>query len=274
MTGEEAGTSDESVTTPTGGQPAGDQVSYLFMTVKAIRGRETATKTKWQNQGWEFVSQSQGTLRSEMNFRRVKPRGLGAYMAQGYAAFRGLNPKMQLGLLAGLGALLLMCILGIVVGSLSGGDAPTPTAATATTPATASVQPSAAPTKALEEPSEAPATPSPEPTITNITVDGLVDKLNSTNMGGMEVGDQFSVTGELVGSEFWTTGASGDFFVTLKTKSGADLIVFVDESVADRWQDGTEVEMVLENVEVTINGETTDGWFEAQSVNTISGATS
>ena len=244
------------------------------MTVKAIRGREAATKTKWQNQGWELVSQSQGTLRSELNFRKVKPKGLGAYMAQGYAAFRGLSPKIQLGLLAGVGALLLIGISAIVVGSLSGGDAPTPIAAPAPTPATAPAQPSATPTEVLEEPSAASATPSPAPTITNITVDRLVDKLNSANMGGMELGDQFRVTGELVGSEFWTTGASGDFFVTLETKSGADLIVFVDEAEADRWQDGTKVEMVLENVEVTINGETTDGWFEAQSVKTISGGTS
>ena len=104
-------------------------------------------------------------------------------------------------------------------------------------------------------------------------MDGLVDKINSANMGGMEVGDQFRVTGELVGAEYWTTGASGDFFVTLKTKAGADLIVFVEESDADGWQDGTKVEMVMENVEVTINGETSDGWFEAKSAKTISGGT-
>lgn len=268
MTGDEAGTSNESETAPAGGQPTGHEVGYLFMTVKAIRGREAATKTKWENQGWEFVSQSQGTLRSELHFRKVKPRGPGSYIGQGYAAFRGLNPKMQLGLLAGLGALLLMGVLGVVIGSLGGGDAATPAAAPATVPA----QPSAGPT--LEETRPAPATPSAEPTITKITVDGLVDKLNSANMSGMEIGDQFSVTGELVGSEFWTTGASGDFFVMLKTKSGSDLIVFIDESEVDRWQDGTKVEMVLENVEVTINGETTDGWFEAQSVKTISGGTS
>jgi hypothetical protein len=169
--------------------------------------------------------------------------------------------------------LLLIGILAIVIGSLSGGDAPPPIASPATTPAAPPAQPSAAPTKAVEEPSSAPTTAPAEPTVTDITVDRLVDKLNSANMGGMEVGDQFRVTGELVGSEFWTTGASGDFFVTLKTKSGADLIVFVDESDADRWQDGTKVEMVVENVEVTINGETTDGWFAAQSVKTMSGGT-
>ena len=244
------------------------------MTVKAIRGREAATKTKWQSQGWELVSQSQGTLRSELSFRKVKPKGLGAYIAQGYAAFRGLNPKMQMGLLAAVGALLLFGVLGIVVGSLGGGDAPNPAAAPPATSATPPAQRGADPTTAPAETSAVPSAPSAEPTITKITVDGLADKLNSANMGGMEIGDQFRVTGELAGSEFWTTGASGDFFVTLKTKSGADLIVFVDESEAARWRDGTTVEMVVKNVEVTINGETTDGWFEAQSVKTISRGTS
>lgn len=115
--------------------------------------------------------------------------------------------------------------------------------------------------------------PPAEPTVTEITVDELVDKLNSPSMGGIKVGDQFRVTAELVGSDFWGTGASGDFSVMLKTKDGADLIVFVDESDADGWQDGTQVEMVVEMVEATINGETTDGWLEVQSAKTISGGT-
>jgi hypothetical protein len=87
VTGEEARTSDESPESPLGAQDAGDHVPYLFMTVKAIRGREAATKAKWQSQGWEFDSQSQGTLRSELKFRKPKPKGLGAYVSQGYAAF-------------------------------------------------------------------------------------------------------------------------------------------------------------------------------------------
>jgi hypothetical protein len=57
----------------------------------------------------------------------------------------------------------------------------------------------------------------------------------------------------------------------LKTKDGADLEVFVDEADADGWQDGTKVEMVVKMVERTINGETTDGFLEAQSAKTISG---
>ena len=116
--------------------------------------------------------------------------------------------------------------------------------------------------------------PPAEPTVTGITVDELLDKLNSVGLGGIKVGDQFRVTAELFESDAWGTGASGDFSVMLKAKEGADdLLVFVDESDADGWQDGTMVEMVVKMVEVTINGETTDGWLEAQSAKTISGGT-
>jgi hypothetical protein len=62
--------------------------------------------------------------------------------------------------------------------------------------------------------------------------------------------------------------------VNLKAKGGAnDLEVFVDESDADGWQDGTKVQMVVKMVKATIRGETTDGFLEAQSTKTISGGT-
>lgn len=126
-----------------------------------------------------------------------------------------------------------------------------------------------------EEPTEtATAEPEPEPApVVDITVDKLLDKLNSANLGGIELGDQFRLTGELVGADLWGTGASGDFFVYLKTKVGSDLIVFVEKSDADDWQNGTKVEMVVENVEVTISGETTDGWLKARSVETLTAGT-
>lgn len=131
-----------------------------------------------------------------------------------------------------------------------------------------------------EEPTESPSAAEPSesesapPTaVVDISVDELVDRLNSAGMGGIKLGDQFKLTGELVGSEYWGTGASGDYFVTLKTKVGSDLMVFVDESDADQWKNGTAVEMVVEMVEVTINGETTDGWLKAQSVKTLADGT-
>lgn len=231
---------------------ADDDVQYEFKSVQALRGRESSAKEKWQDQGWEFVSENRGTLRTELNFRRAKPKTFGAYLLSFVAAFRRLQPKTQLVLVAS-GALILVAgIVGIGVGTQSGGDTPNPSAAQ----------------------TMASTAPPAEPTVTGIAVDELLDKLNSASMGGIKVGDQFRVTAELFESDAWGTGASGDFSVMLKAKEGADdLLVFVDESDANGWQDGTKVEMVVKMVEVTINGETTDGWLEAQSAKTISGGT-
>lgn len=106
--------------------------------------------------------------------------------------------------------------------------------------------------------------------VTAITVDELLDKLNSARMGGIKIGDQFRLTGELFMSDLWMTGAAGEYNVLLKAHGGADdLSVFVDKSDAVRWQDGTKVQMIVEMGEATINGETTDGWLRALSVETI-----
>ena len=128
---------------------------------------------------------------------------------------------------------------------------PTPTASAASTPA-------ALPTFA------------PSGKVTHLTVDKLVDKLNSQDMGGIKSGDLFRVTGELAGSDYWTTGASGDYFVYLKTSVGSDLIVFIEESETRGWKDGTNVEMILESVSATINGETTEGWMRARVTRVVS----
>ena len=230
----------------TGHRPA-DDVQYEFKSVQALRGRESSAKEKWKYQGWELVSENQGRLRTELNFRRVKPKTLAAHLLSIVATLRRKQPKTQHVLVAC--ALILGAgIVGSVVGTQSGGDTPKPSAA----PPTASVAPPA------------------DPTVADITVDELVARLNA---GETKVGDQFKVTGELVGSDLWTTGASGDFFVMLKTTQGSDLAVFVDESDASEWRDGMEVEMVVNNVEVTIDGETMDGFFEALSTKTISGGT-
>jgi hypothetical protein len=235
-----------------GGPQADDYREYELKSVQALRGRETSAKAKWQDQGWEFVSDNRGTLRTELNFRRVKPKTLGAYLLSVVAASRRLQPKTVLVLVASCSLILVAGIIGIVVGTQSGGDTPNPSAAQ----------------------TAASTAPPADPTVTDITVDELVDKLNLGSMsGGIKVGDQFRLTGELVGSDYWTTGASGDFIVMLKTKEGSDLEVFVHESDADGWQDGTKVEMVVKMVEVTINGETLDGFLEAESAKTISGGT-
>jgi hypothetical protein len=231
---------------------ADDDVEYEFKSVQALRGRESSAKAKWHNQGWEFVSENRGTLRTELNFRRVKPKTVGAYLLSFVAACRRLQPQTPWVLVASVALILVAGIIGVVVGTQSGGDTPNPSAAQAT----------------------ASSAPPAEPTVTGITVDELLDKLNSASMGGIKNGDQFRVTAELFESDAWGTGASGDFVVMLKAKEGADdLPVFVDESDANAWQDGTKVEMVVKTVQATINGETTDNWLKAQSAKTISGGT-
>ena len=59
-----------------GNRQADNTVQHEFKSVQALRGRENSAKAKWQNQGWEFVSENRGTLRTELNFRRGKPKTL------------------------------------------------------------------------------------------------------------------------------------------------------------------------------------------------------
>jgi len=125
---------------------ADDDVQYEFQSVRTIRGREASTVAKWKNDGWELDTQSQGTLRTQMTFRRVKPKTIGAYLlgfvSQSQATFRRLEPKTQRHLLAVSGGLiLLVVVIGIVVRIQAGGGTP---------------EPSASPTKAAVVPSEKP----------------------------------------------------------------------------------------------------------------------
>ena len=144
-----------------GSRQADDDVQYEFKSVQALRGRESSAKAKWQDQGWEFVSENRGTLRTELNFRRVKPKTFGAYLLSFVAAFRRLQPKTQSVLVAS-GALILVAgIIGIVVGTQSGGDTPNPSAAQTT----------------------ASTAPPAEPTITDITVDELARQAQLSRHG-------------------------------------------------------------------------------------------
>ena len=228
-------------------------VRYGLKSVKALRGTEGRSIAKWQNDGWELVDQSASTLYTTLNFRKVKPD----------------VPWKLLALLGGI--VLFLVLIGGIASALDGGDEK---GADVARPApAASSEPS-------EEPSPEPevsdsATPTAEPTqppaqAIDISVDALLDKLNSANMGGIKLGDRFKVTGELSGSEYWGTGVTGDYIVNLKAKGGAqDLPFFVKESDAAGWRDGTRVELVLENVERTINGETDDGNLLARTVKTL-----
>lgn len=126
------------------------------------------------------------------------------------------------------------------------------------------------PTKSAASTPTALPSLTPSGKVVDLTVDQLVDKLNSRDMGGIKSGDLFRVTGVLVESDYWKTGASGDYFVYLKTGVGSDLIVFIEKSETMGWKDGTNVEMILESVSATINGETTEGWMRARATRVVS----
>lgn len=134
-------------------------------------------------------------------------------------------------------------------------------------------EPSPAPAESTE-PSPAPAEPSDAPTLAatviDTTIDELLDRLNSAGMGGIQPGEQFRFTGELFVSDLWFTGATGDYVVNFMAKGGADdLMVLLDEADTVGWTDGTQVEMVVENVEITLNGDTSYGWLKMVSATTI-----
>src|SRR4051794_18444346 len=69
----------EDATTQAGSRQAEDPARYEFKSVQALRGRAGSAKAKWQNQGWELVSENRGALRTELNFRRVQPKTLGTH---------------------------------------------------------------------------------------------------------------------------------------------------------------------------------------------------
>lgn len=221
------------------------RMKYEIRSVKTVRGLEARTKAKLEQEGWEFVSQDQGTLRSELTFRRQKPE----------------IPWKLIGIGGGLFALLIVGLL--IISAVGGGDSSNDTAEALPSPTPSQIAPTEASTPSVEPVAAAPV-------VTAITVDDLLDKLNSGRMGGIKIGDQFRLTGELFMSKLWITGATKEYNVLLKAHGGADdLSVFVDKPETAGWRDGTKVQMIVEMGEATIKGETTDGWLRAVSVETI-----
>lgn len=106
-----------------------DDLQYEFKEVRAIRGTEGRATRKWQESGWELVTQEPGRLlQSNLTFRRPKPK----------------TPWRLMAVLGG--AVLLLAVVGSIVGAIQGGGG----APAASTPPTESAvvqsqQPSAEP---------------------------------------------------------------------------------------------------------------------------------
>ena len=52
--------------------PDDGAVHYQYQSLKVIRGREARTIAKMQAEGWELHTQTQGRLRTDMTFRRMR----------------------------------------------------------------------------------------------------------------------------------------------------------------------------------------------------------
>lgn len=225
------------------------EIKYQTQTVKAVRGLEARTAAKWERQGWEVVSQETGRLSSQITLRRPKSK-------TAWWPFAILG-----GVLVGLAGVVI--VMTLVTGSetASPASSSSPSAEPITT---RSATPSSTPTP-TPTPTSTPAPPgeAADAVVVDTTVDELLDRLNSPEMGGISLGEQFRITGELMGSEYWYTGVTGDFVVLLSAHGGADdLMILLDEGQAAGWTDGMRVEMVVQNVEKTVAGDTSDGWLE------------
>lgn len=132
---------------------------YEYTSTWALRGTEGRTIAKWQKDGWELDNQSPGTLRTEITFRRLKPKNAWqqcvAFIAARWSAFGRLTPMSQQLAVASAGALVVLSlVLGIVVASIVSGGTPTPVAST---------DPAAPSARLAETPNQAPTTTKPEP---------------------------------------------------------------------------------------------------------------
>ena len=133
----------------------GEQPKYETRTVKSVRGLESRTQTRWEQDGWELVTMTQGRLQSQLEFRRPSKRvGRPTLIATG----------------AGAAALVVVIVLGATGVFGSDEDAPaeakalTTSAASATASTTTAVSPSevAAPSPTTDAPAVITAENSPQ----------------------------------------------------------------------------------------------------------------
>lgn len=126
-----------------GTEIATETVKYETRNVQTVRGTEKLMISKWEKDGWELVTQNAGKLRTELVFRRPKP-------------------KVQWKLLAIIGGVLV--VLGIFIGimaAITGGDKDGD-AGPASTPSTQAAAPRDEPSTEPEEPvATAPAVETP-----------------------------------------------------------------------------------------------------------------
>ncbi|MBP2269230.1 hypothetical protein J3A64_004770 [Pseudarthrobacter sp. PvP004] len=88
-----------------------DDIKYEYRSVQAVRGMESRSIAKAQREGgWELCDQTQGTIRTTLKFRRVKPE---TSLSRAWRVFRGLSPVKQRVVGAGLTVLVVLAAVGI-----------------------------------------------------------------------------------------------------------------------------------------------------------------
>ncbi|TNB74168.1 DUF4839 domain-containing protein [Arthrobacter sp. BB-1] len=133
-------------------------IKYEYKSVQAVRGLESRSIAKEQREGnWELVDQTQGTLRTTLKFRRVKPE---TTLSKAWGVFRGFAPAKQRAIVAGMTVLLLLAAVGIGVSAAREKSGPSSSESVAKSQTTA---PSPVPTVAEE--TAQTSGPSPAPTV-------------------------------------------------------------------------------------------------------------
>jgi hypothetical protein len=128
-----------------------DDIKYEYKSVQAVRGMENRSIAKTQEEGgWELVGQTQGMLRTTLNFRRVKPE---TSLSKAWDAFRGLAPAKQRALAVAVAVFLPLAAVGIGIAAAQdkGATNAENTATQSTESATVNETPTLLPTPTLSE---------------------------------------------------------------------------------------------------------------------------
>ncbi|KQV16614.1 DUF4839 domain-containing protein [Kitasatospora sp. Root107] len=114
-----------------------DEIKYEHKTVQTVRGTDGLVISKMQKDGWELVEQTQGLLRSTLDFRRPKKP----------------LPRLLIGTVVG-GLVILAIVIGVAAALEDGGEqkdrSNKPTAATASAQPSTTSTPTAAGSAAAE----------------------------------------------------------------------------------------------------------------------------
>lgn len=123
---------------------ADDEIRYATMTVKSIRGLEARTIAKWEADGWEVVSQTQGRLQTDITLRKPKKK------TPRWLLFAGAGVVVAL-----VGAIVVGSILEGGEGAPAANRSASPTAEATSTPDAA---PESTPTGSADDVPPAPTT--------------------------------------------------------------------------------------------------------------------